>query len=172
MTSEPMSEIPPLPTHTGVFFEGFAAGQTVTSPARTVTETDIVSFAALTGDWAPIHTDAVYAGSQLYGERIAHGMLGASLAAALAMRTGILNDTILAFREIQSWKFSLPIRIGDTIRVQMKITGTRPVPRLGGGLVSMGVELLNQQGQIVQHGGWVVLVKSQTSPTASSSNSF
>lgn len=162
-----MSSIPPLPARKGVFFEGYAAGQVIDSPARTVTEADVVAFAALTGDWAPIHTDATYAARQIYGERVAHGMLGASLATALAMRTGILDDTILAFREIRGWKFSLPIRIGDTIRVHVDITETRPVPRLGGGLVSMEVTLLNQHDQIVQHGTWVVLVKSRTEPDKS-----
>lgn len=155
-----MAEKRPLEVRKGYFFEEFAAGQIVDSPARTVTEADVVAFAALTGDWNAIHSDAEYAARQPYGQRIAHGMLGLSFATGLAMRTGILDETILAFREIRGWKYSLPIFLGDTIRLRVTIGETRPVPRLDGGLVTMRAELLNQRGELLQHGDWVVLVKS------------
>jgi 3-hydroxybutyryl-CoA dehydratase len=163
-----MSDIQRIYMGRGLYFEEFQAGQMIRSAARTVTETDVVAFAALSGDWAPIHTDAVYAGQSLYGQRIAHGMLGASLATSLAMRTGILDDTILAFREIRDWKFSMPILLGDTIHVQIKVTETRRVARLGGGLITLEVELINQNEQAVQRGTWVVLVKSKPEEAAQS----
>jgi 3-hydroxybutyryl-CoA dehydratase len=147
----------------GYFFEEFSNGQVVNTSARTVTEADVVAFAALTGDWNPIHSDAVYAAQQPFRQRLAHGMLGTSFATGLAMRTGILDGTILALREIRGWKYSLPIYLGDTIQVKITIGETRPVPRMGGGLVTMHAELLNQRGEIVQHGEWVILVKMQGS---------
>jgi acyl dehydratase len=150
-----------LEMHTGLFFEEFTAGQSVTSPGRTVTEADIVAFAGLTGDWSSIHTDAVYAAQHPVGQRIAHGMLVASIASGLAVRLGFLEDTLLAFREIEQWKFSQPVYLGDTLRVRLTVGATRPVPRLGGGLVGLDVEVLNQSGQVVQHGRWSVLVKSR-----------
>ncbi len=156
-----MPEKRTLSPQKGFFFEEFEVGQTITSPGRTVTEADVVSFAGLTGDWTPLHTDAVYAASQPFGQRVAHGLLGLSIASGLAMRLGFLNETILAFREIREWKFSLPIKLGDTVHMQARVSETKSVPRLGGGLVSFEIELLNQDGQIVQHGVWVVLVKSQ-----------
>jgi 3-hydroxybutyryl-CoA dehydratase len=151
----------PIPVQHGLCFEDFEAGQGITSQGRTITEADIVAFAALSGDWNPIHTDAVYAASQPLGQRVAHGLLGMSIASALAMRLGFLEETLLAFREIEQWKFSLPLLIGDTVHVHITILETRPVPRLRGGLVTLGIELLNQEERITQHGRWSVLVKSK-----------
>lgn len=145
----------------GLSFEDFEPGQTITSVGRTITEADVVGFAGLTGDWNPIHSDAVYAAQQPFGQRIAHGLLGLSIAVALATRLGFLEDTLLAFREIDDWKFSLPIYLGDTIRARITVSETRAVPRLKGGLVSLQVEILNQKDQIIQHGIWRVLMKNR-----------
>ena len=156
-----MADVRKLSPPTGLFFEEFVVGQSITSPSRTVTEADVVAFAGLSGDWTPLHTDAVYAASQPFGKRVAHGLLGLAIASGLAARLGFLNDTILAFREISAWKFNLPIELGDTIHMQATVIETKPVHRLEGGLVSFEVTLINQENQVVQHGTWVVLVKSQ-----------
>jgi acyl dehydratase len=78
----------------------------------------------------------------------------------LAVQTGFMERTVLAFRELD-WKFSLPTMIGDTIHVQMEITALKPIPRLGGGNVSMKVAVLNQENKVVNRGQWVVLAQSQ-----------
>lgn len=158
-----MTEKRILSAQKGLYFEEFEAGQSITSAGRTVTEADVMSFAGLTGDWTPIHTDAVYAATQPFGQRVAHGLLGFGMAIGLSMQLGFLNGTILAFREIGEWKFSLPIYFGDTIHMQATVIETRPVRRLSGGLVTLEVEILNQDQKIVQHGKWVVLVKSRES---------
>lgn len=146
-----------------LYFEEFAVGQSVKTMGRTITETDVVAFAALSGDWTPIHTDAQYAANHPFGQRVAHGLLGLSIAVALAVRLGFMEETLLAFREIRDWKFSRPIFLNDTIHMRAKVVDTRPVPRLCGGLVSLSVEIVNQDEQIVQHGLWVVLVKCRES---------
>jgi acyl dehydratase len=84
-----------------------------------------------------------------------------SIAIGLAMRLGFLEETALAFREIGNWKFSLPVFFGDTIRVRATVVETKPMRRLGGGLVTLKVEILNQDDKVVQRGSWGVLVKSQ-----------
>lgn len=157
-----MTEKKTLSPRTGLYFEEFEVGQCVTSMGRTITETDIVSFAAFTGDWTTLHTDAVYAGQTIYGQRVAHGLLGLSIASALAIRLGFMEDTILAFREIREWKFSLPVFIGDTLRVRLTVSETKPVRRMGGGLVAFTAEVLNQDDKVVQHGVWTVLIKGQS----------
>ena len=78
---------------------------------------------------------------------------------SLANRLGVLEGTALAFREIGAWKFSLPIYIGDTIRVRVTVTDTKPMPRLDGGLVTLKAEILNQNDKVVQRGAWGVLVQ-------------
>ncbi len=156
-----MAEKRTLKAPKGLYFEEFEPGQSISSGGRTVTEADVVGFAALTGDWTPIHTDAVYAATQPFGQRVAHGLLGMSIAVALAMRMGFLDDTVLAFREISEWKFSQPIHLGDTIHMRATVIETRAVPRLKGGLVTLEVEILNQEEKIIQHGTGGMLVKSK-----------
>jgi 3-hydroxybutyryl-CoA dehydratase len=146
----------------GLYFDEFERGQSITSVGRTVTEADVVAFAALTGDWTTIHTDAVYAAQHPFGQRVAHGLLGLSIASALAARSGFVEGTVLAFREIGQWKFSLPIYLGDTIRMQATVKDTKPMDRLGGGLVTFQVEILNQDDKVVQRGTWSLLVQSQS----------
>lgn len=156
-----MTEAKELLARKGMYFEEFEVGQTITSVGRTVTEADVVAFAALSGDWNSMHTDAEYAAQHPFGQRVAHGLLCVAIASGLVMRLGFLEETALAFREIESWKFSLPVFIGDTIRVRATVTGTKPMRRLGGGLVTVKVEILNQHDKIVQRGTWGVLVQSR-----------
>ena len=142
----------------GLYFEEFEVGQSITSAGRTITEANVVNFAALTGDWTTIHTDAVYAAQHLFGQRVAHGLLGLSIASALAVRLGFMEETVLAFREIGDWKFSKPIFFGDTIRLRASVIETKPMRRLGGGQVTFKVQILNQDDQVVQHGTWGLLM--------------
>jgi acyl dehydratase len=158
-----MPKVKTLRTRSDIYFEDYEIGLTVTSPARTITETDIVSFAALTGDWNAIHTDAEYSAKQFFGQRVAHGLLVLSIASGLVIRLGFMEETVLAFREMGDWKFSLPVFIGDTVRVRVTVTQTKPMRRLGGGLVRTKVEVLNQDDKVVQRGTWGVLVKSRES---------
>ena len=147
----------------GLYFEEFSVGDTVTSAARTITEADIVGFAALSGDWNAIHVDAEFAKSQMFGERIAHGLLGLSIASGLAVRLGFIEDTVIAFMGLD-WKFRAPIKIGDTIHMRAQIAEKKPMPRLGGGLVTLNVEVLNQRDEVTQKGTWSMLMKLK--PTA------
>jgi 3-hydroxybutyryl-CoA dehydratase len=144
----------------GRYFEEFQIGQTIVTTGRTITESDIVSFAGLTADYNQIHTDAQYAAGEMFGERVAHGLLILSFAMGLAVQTGFLERTVLAFRELD-WKFSLPTMIGDTIHAVIEITALKPMPRLGGGNISMKVAVLNQEDKVVNRGNWVVLAKSR-----------
>ncbi len=145
----------------GMYFEEFEVGQRIVSVGRTVTESDVVTFAGLSGDYNQIHTDAEFSRNTPFGERIAHGLLGLSIASGLAMRTGVLEGTVLAFREINEWKFVKPIRIGDTIHVELEVVETKAMPRIGGGMVGIAVEVINQQGEVTMRGRWTVLVQSR-----------
>ncbi len=144
----------------GRFFEEFAPGQQIVTAGRTITETDIINFAGLSGDYNRIHTDAVYAAEWLFGERVAHGLLILAIAVGLAVQTGMVEDTVLAFRELD-WKFSRPVMIGDTIHVVLEVTETKALPRLGGGNVLMKAQVVNQKGEVAHRGNWTMLVKSK-----------
>ena len=145
----------------GLYFEEFEVGQKIITVGRTVTESDIVTFACLSGDFNQIHTDVEYSKATTYGQRVAHGLLGVSIASGLAMRTGILENTVIFFREINSWKFIKSIFIGDTIHVEMEVAETKALPRIGGGSVVITLDVKKQSGETVMKGNWTVLVMSK-----------
>ncbi len=146
----------------GMYFEAFEVGQTMRTRGRTVTEADVVSFAAVTGDYNPLHTSQTYAETTDFGGRIAHGMLSVSYAVGQAYQLGFLEQTILAFREM-AVKFSQPVMIGDTIHVELEVADTKAMERLGGGIVRMDFRIINQKGKAVQRGSWTFLMASQPS---------
>lgn len=148
---------------TGMFFEEFQVGQIITTPGRTISESDIFAFAGLSGDYNQIHTDAEFARNTPFGQRVAHGLLGLSIASGLAMRTGVLEGTVLAFREINNWKFVNPVFIGDTIHVVMEVTETKALPRIGGGSIVIVLDVKKQSGETVMKGAWTALVLSKPS---------
>lgn len=156
-----MSELTPrkLARTGGLYFEEFEVGDSVESVGRTITETDIVNFAALSGDWNLIHTDAEYVKSQKFGQRVAHGLLVLSIASGLAVRLGFMEDTVIAFRGLE-WKFSKPVYIGDTVRLRVKVADKKPMERLGGGLVNFEMAVVNHEEQVVAKGIWELLCKS------------
>src|SRR3990170_1529874 len=154
-----MQPIPTLPR--GIYFEEFETGQRLRTPARTVTEADIVNFAGLSGDFNSIHTDEVYSKNSAFGQRVAHGILGLAIASGLAVRTGVLEGTVLAFREIGEWKFSRPIYIGDSIHVGLEVMECKALPRLSGGSVILSLDVQNQHRERVMKGTWNVLVMSK-----------
>ncbi len=144
----------------GLYFEQFDIGLTLRTAGRTITEADIVTFAGLSGDYNQIHTNAEYAAADTFGQRVAHGLLVQSIATGLAVQSGVIEGTVLAFRELEC-KFSLPVYIGDTIHVELEIVATKAFPRLKGGNVTMKYAVVNQKGEAVQRGNWLMLVKSR-----------
>jgi len=145
----------------GLYFEEFSVGQKVTTVGRTLSESSIFDFAGLTGDYNQIHTDAEFARGTPFGQRIAHGLLGLSIGVGLLMRTGILEGTVLAFREINEWKFVKPIFIGDTLHAQFEVIEVKALPRIGAGAIVATVEVLNQKDEVCQKGSLNLLVMSK-----------
>ena len=145
----------------GLYFEEFTVGQSVKTAGRTISEDAIFSFAGLTGDYNQIHTDAAFASKTQFGQRIAHGLLGMSISVGLIMQTGLLEGTVLAFREIQEWKFVKPFFIGDTVHAVLTISDTKALPRNGGGSLIASVEVLNQSDEVCQKGTLNLLVLSK-----------
>lgn len=145
-------------TGAGKYFEEFEAGYHVVSPGRTITEHDVMSFAGLSGDYNPLHTDCEFARDTVFGERIAHGMLGLSVATGLAARLGFIDGTAIAFLSLD-WKFKKPVLLGDTIHAVVAVTDKKEMPSLGGGIVAFDVRLVNHRDEVVQRGSWSILVR-------------
>jgi acyl dehydratase len=146
----------------GRYFEDFEVGEEVSGPGRTVTEADVVAFAGVSGDYNQIHTDAEFARSTPFGARIAHGLLGLSMASGLGTRAGLGEGTVIAFLGLD-WKFKAVILIGDTLWLRVGVSKKRRAPSMGGGIVVLDVSLLNQRGETVQEGTWKMLIKSRPS---------
>jgi acyl dehydratase len=145
-----MLSLRPVNGHDGMFFEDLRIGQEFTSPGRTVTEADIVIFAGLSGDYNVLHTDAEHMKASIFGERIAHGLLGLGIQQGLASR----GEPAAAHGHLSAlkWKFKGPIKIGDTVHVLSRIAGKRDGPDAGRGLVTVERRLVNQRGEVVQEG--------------------
>jgi 3-hydroxybutyryl-CoA dehydratase len=145
----------------GQYFEEFEIGQKVTTAGRTISESDIFAFAGLSGDYNQIHTDAEFSKEAGFGQRVAHGLLGLSVASGLIMRSGVLEGTVMAFREINNWKFVNPIFIGDTIHVETEVVETKALPRIGGGSVVIKLDVKKQNDETVMRGTWTALIMSK-----------
>ena len=138
------------------YYEDFSVGDEWETPRRTITETDVVNFAALTGDHNPIHTDEEYAKTTIFGGRILHGPAGFAIATGLEFRLGIKEGTAIAFLGM-TWDLKCPIKIGDTIRVRERVTSKRETRKSSQGIVNFHVAILNQRDETVQEGEWKIM---------------
>ncbi len=145
----------------GMYFEEFEVGQQYISAGRTITESDIVTFAGLSGDYNQIHTDAEYCKTSPFRQRVAHGLLVTAIASGLVTLSGMIEGTVIAFREIESWKFTKPVFIGDTVHVVTDIISAKALRRLGGGAVDLALSVVNQDDVVVMKGVWKVLIASR-----------
>jgi 3-hydroxybutyryl-CoA dehydratase len=132
----------------GSYFEDFRVGDRVVSPARTITEADIVLFAALTGDWHSVHTDAEYAKHTDFGERIAHGLLILAVSAGLMFRAGdrAVPRSTIALYGVEKARFIAPTKIGDTIHVEAEVVQVGVIDEQRG-LIAFSHRVINQRGE-------------------------
>jgi 3-hydroxybutyryl-CoA dehydratase len=132
----------------GKHFEDFEIGEEAVTAGRTVTETDIVNFAGITGDWNEIHTNKELAERGMFKQRIAHGALIFSIATGLSVRLGQTADTVLAFYGLDRLRFVKPTFIGDTIHVRQKVESKSERDQ-SSGIVTMLNEVINQRDEVV-----------------------
>ncbi|NTU29766.1 acyl dehydratase [Brevibacillus sp. HB1.1] len=145
-----------------LYFEDFEVGTCFTSPARTITEADVVNFAGLSGDYNALHVDAEYAKSSIYGERVAHGLLGLAVSSGLFTRTELnrrMAPSLIALLGIQSWRFLGPLKIGDTIQLEVEIVEKEETSKPDRGIVFFKRKMLNQRGEVVQEGTTPMLIR-------------
>jgi acyl dehydratase len=139
------------------YFDEIQVGEEYESPGRTVTEGDIVLFAGISGDYNTLHTDAEFMKQSIFGERIAHGLLGLAIQAGLFTRATRAYAT-LAFVGLR-WKFKGPIRIGDTIRLRATVSAKRETDKPDRGIVTVERTVLNQRDEVVQEGETDLMVQ-------------
>ncbi|MDE1949358.1 MAG: acyl dehydratase [Burkholderiales bacterium] len=130
-----------------------------------VTESHIVAFAGLSGDFFDLHMDDAFARAEGFAGRVAHGLLGLALIDGLKNRGAIRLDAIASLE--WNWRFVAPIYAGDRIRGRIEVLSARPTRHPGRGVVRLGIEALNQQGRTVQEGSNTLLVRDELEPGAS-----
>ena len=144
----------------GKFFSEFKVGEEFKTARRTITETDVVLFSGLSGDYNPLHTDKVFAEQTPFGQRIAHGMLVTSISTGLANALGIFEGTTIALLQ-QSFSYKDPTFFGDTIHLVLRVSNVKASSKGGKGVVTFTSEIIKQDGSMVNQGEWVVLFRDQ-----------
>ena len=131
-----------------LYFEDFTVGRDFTSRGRTITESDIVNFAGLSGDFIELHTNEEFARQAPFGRRIAHGALIFSISTGLITQMNLVNDTVLAFYGVDKLRFTKPVFIGDTVHVAKRVIETQAKDDARG-VVTFETNVLNQRGEPV-----------------------
>ncbi len=134
-----------------IYLEDYTIGEVLVSPSRTITETDLVNYAGLTGDWHRLHTDADYAATTPFGERIAHGLLTLVIGSTLILRYGphcYLPRSFIAFYGIDAVRFTGAVKIGDTVHSVNRVADIiEKDPKKG--ILHYHGEVLNQRDEVV-----------------------
>jgi acyl dehydratase len=146
----------------GLYWEEWEVGKSFETAARTVTETDVVNFAGISGDYNPLHINEEYCKKTQFGTRIAHGPLVYAIAAGLLFQLHLYDDTLIAFLGFESLKFTKPVKIGDTIHAKVTVTEVTETSKPDRGVMKRQLHVINQHGEIVQDGIQAFLMKRKT----------
>mgnify|MGYP002778138630 CR=1 FL=1 len=142
---------------THLYFDDVALNQEWESLGRTITESDVVAFAGLSGDFNPIHVDHAHARSTPYGRPIAHGLLLLAIASGLGIHAPPMRT--LAVLELREWHFREPVFFGDTIRVITRVAEKTEKARGRRGEIVWSRRVINQEGKTVLEGSTRTLVE-------------
>lgn len=130
------------------YFEDFALDAVSRSRTRTITETDVVNFAGISGDFVELHMSETYAAAGPFGRRIAHGTLVFAVSVGLNVQMNQVQDTVIAFYGVDRLRFTGPVFIGDTIHVVKKVAASQ-LKEPGRGLVTFETQVFNQRDELV-----------------------
>lgn len=142
-------------------FDDLNIGDEWESAGRTITETDVVIFAGLSGDFNALHVDHARAKRGPFGKPVAHGLLGLAISSGLASHAPRVDT--LAFLAVLEWRFLRPVAFGDTVRVVSTVESIEPQSRGRRALVTWRRQLWNQHDQMVQEGRTQTLVRARAS---------
>jgi acyl dehydratase len=143
----------------GLYWEEWDIGAKFESPARTVTEADIVMFAGISGDYNPLHINEEYCKTMPFGTRVAHGPLVYAIAAGLLFQLHLYDDTLIAFLGFEKLMFTKPVKPGDTIRARIKVLEKRETSNPERGVMKRELKVLNQRDEVVQDALQAFLLK-------------
>lgn len=146
------------------FFDDVEVGQEWDSVGRTVTRVDITNYAAISGDFNPVHTDYGFAKALGHPGPVAHDQLIWAFISGLGLMAPPMRT--LAFVSIPQWEFKCPILAGDTIKLRTRVMQKEERSRGRRGVITWHLQVFNQDGKIVQEGLTVTLVEGRASAAA------
>ena len=133
-------------------FHDIEVGGTVRTQGRTVTESDLTSFAGVSGDFNHLHTDADRMADSMFGKRIAHGMFVFSAATGLIWQARSPEEraSVVAFYGIDRVRFRAPVFVGDTIHVELEVIDKEEREEgPGTGVIAYDLEVVNDSATTV-----------------------
>jgi acyl dehydratase len=151
---------------TGLYYEDLHVGMQFETAGRTITEADVVIYSGLSGDYNALHTDAEYARTTPFGERIAHGPLVFVIAMGLLNRLGVTDGTSLGLLAVENLLFKGPVKFGDTVRGRVAVSGMRLTSKPERGVITRSVTIVNQRDEPVLEASVVTLLATRPSGLA------
>lgn len=150
MTASPLEETSryAVTGQSQYYWEDLEVGDVLRGPGVTITDTHLVNWAGLTGDWVSLHLDEEHAATTPFGGRIGHGPLTLSLSLGLLTQTGRFGN-VMAWLGLDSVRATAPVRIGDTIRPVAELITARPSSKAGRGVWSFSYRTVNQLQETV-----------------------
>ncbi len=143
----------------GRYLEDYTIGESFETPGRTITETDVVMFAGLSGDYNELHTNKDFMANSDFGGRLVHGLLGLSISVGLFFRTGFMEGTVIAFLGMEEWKFTGPIFFNDTIHAKLTVIDVKASKsKADRGVLKIDLKTMNQKDDVVQTGIMALMV--------------
>jgi 3-hydroxybutyryl-CoA dehydratase len=142
-----------------LYFDDVEVQEEFTSGGRTLTETDIVNFAGVSGDFNPIHMDHEFAKTTPFRRPIAHGLLVFSIASGLSVQCPLIRT--IAFLKVREWLFHGPVFAGDTLHVKTRVLEKTLRGRGRRGEIVWHRAVVNQEGKVVQEGAVVTVVEAR-----------
>lgn len=144
------------------YFEDLEVGAELTTKGRTVTETDVVNFAGVSGDFTELHMNREVGKSSVFFQNIAHGLCTLSIVSGLIVGERSFLDKTMAFFGIKDWQYKKPVFFGDTIWVKVLISSKNPTNNKNGGLVTFDIQVFNQRKETIQQGQWLTMIEKKT----------
>jgi acyl dehydratase len=143
----------------GKYFEDFEIGEELVTPARTITSTDIVNFACISGDFNEVHVNHEYCKTTPFGQPVAHGPLVYAIMGGLQYASGINDGTLIALLGIDKWRLLNPVMHGDTIRMYSKVIEKKESSKPDRGVIVFERKCIKQDGTVAQEMTATILYK-------------
>jgi acyl dehydratase len=142
----------------GKYFEDFNVNDVIVTARRTVTEADVTTFAGISGDFNPLHTDEEFMKTTPFGGRIAHGLLSVAIGTGLINQMGIFEGTNLALLNMNI-KFLGAVKFGDTIHLELKTVEKKETSKPEKGIITFDANVKNQEDETVVEMQWILMMK-------------